>query len=247
MANFEPMKKYILLLMDEIINSYSLSGPFLDAGCGRGDISLHLAQKGWMGLAVDFSPESIKIAQETLSPYKVQAEVMDLFAVKGEFRTIVMATVIEHIKDDKELLRHLRSCYPKDGRKGYLIISMPTNPKKEWRWDDDFYGHYRRYEKEAVNSLLNDCQFRMLEFWDYTFPVFWAMRRLYTRLLPPKNSKGETKEEHSAASSMQSAWETGKLSRRVSQLPLWPLVFAAQKSFRRKRFGFEAIVLAETI
>ncbi len=247
MANFEPLKRYILKLMDEMIDQYNLTGPFLDAGCGIGDVSLRLAKRGWEGLAVDFSPEAIKICRKNLQPYKVRTEAMDLFAVKGEFKTIVMTTVIEHIKEDTAILKHLRTCYPKDGAKGYFIVSMPTNPKKEWRWDDDFYGHYRRYEKESLEKQLASCGFKMLEFWNYTFPVFWALRRVYTRILPKKIAGGETKEENTSESSLQSAWDMGKTSTIISKIPIWPLIYAVQKPFKRGRAGFEAIVLAETV
>ena len=232
--------------MDELIETYSLSGPFLDAGCGRGDVSLHLAQKGWEGLAVDASPAALQVARQLLDPYPVRVETMDLLEVKGEFRTIVMATVIEHVKDDTGLLRHMRSCYPKDGSKGNLLVSFPTHAK-EWRWDDDYYGHYRRYEKGSFEKLMADAGFRVLEFWDYTFPVFWIMRRMYTRLLPPIVSDAERKEDDSAESAFRNAWEMGKFSTLLGQLPIWPLVFALQRPFRRGRFGWEAIVLAETI
>lgn len=246
MANFEPLKKYIFLLMDRLIDQYSLSGPFLDAGCGRGDVSLYLAQKGWEGLAVDFSPGAVQVARGVLQPYKVRVEAMDLLAVKGEFRTIVMATVIEHVKDDSGMLRHLRTLYPKDGGKGYFLVSIPTK-ESEWRWDDNFYGHYRRYEREQFEKLLADCGFRTLEFWDYSFPIFWLMRRMYTWLLIPKVAGDGSKEDHSAASSLRSAWEMGKFSLFLSKLPVWWLVFALQYPFRRSRFGSEAIVLAETV
>lgn len=246
MANFEPLKRYILKLMDEMIAQYHLSGPFLDAGCGIGDVSLHLAKRGWEGLAVDFSTEAIAIARKNLQSYNVRAEAGDLFAIKGAFKTIVMATVIEHVKEDTAILKHLRTCFPKDGTKGHFIVSMPTNPQKEWRWDDDFYGHYRRYEKEAFEKQLAACGFKMLEFWDYTFPAFWAMRRLYTRILPKKVAGGETNEANTAKSSMQSAWEMGTATAVLSKIPVWPLVYALQRPFKRGRAGFEAIVLAET-
>ena len=32
---------------------------FIDIGCGKGDVSAHLARKGWQGMAIDFSDAAI--------------------------------------------------------------------------------------------------------------------------------------------------------------------------------------------
>src|SRR3989304_5369857 len=73
MANFAPLKSYMLFLMDACVKKYSVLWPFLDAGCGKGDVSLHFAKQGWHGKAVDDSVPAIAFAKETLSPFsKVQ-------------------------------------------------------------------------------------------------------------------------------------------------------------------------------
>jgi len=173
MANFPPLKKHILNLIDELIESHKLTtGTFLDVGCGIGDISLHLAKRGWRGRAIDFSAAAIVKARVSLAPYPVTAAVDDLFNVKGKFDLIVMATVIEHIKNDTVALQYLRSLLPAEPDAAHLIISMPINPQKEWRWDDDFYGHYRRYNPTYLKQQLKECGFEVIEFWDYTYPVF---------------------------------------------------------------------------
>jgi SAM-dependent methyltransferase len=244
MVSFAPLKKYVLQVMDELIDAHGLEGPFLDAGCGRGDVAQHLAQRGWEGMAIDFSPEAVQVAQKNLQGYPVQAQVGNLMEITREFRTIVSCTVIEHVKDDAALLRQFRRCMP---RGGGLILSMPTNPACEWRWDDDYYGHYRRYEKDKLQHLLADCGFEMLELCDYTFPVFWAMRRVYVRLFPVKKPLSAIPEENTAMSSLRDAFEMGPLARIVAALPVWGLVFALQRPFRHGGRGFEAILVARAI
>jgi len=49
--------------------------------------------------------------------------------------------VLEHIKNDQQVLRKLSSLLVKGG---FLVMAVPSNPD-EWSWDDDFYGHFRRY------------------------------------------------------------------------------------------------------
>ena len=60
MANFSPWKKYMLELVDEMVVKNNLSQPFLDIGCGNGDVTLHFAQKGWHGMAIDPSITAIE-------------------------------------------------------------------------------------------------------------------------------------------------------------------------------------------
>jgi len=247
MANFPPFKKHIINLIEEMIDIHGLSGPFLDIGCGIGDISLPLAKRGLAGEAIDFSATAINEAKKNLQPYRVDTRVADLFEIKQQFKLIILTTVIEHIKEDTRALKHLRSCLPAEPGQGHLILSMPINPKKEWRWDDDFYGHYRRYDQHELVQQLQTCGFRVIEFWDYTWPVFWLMRRLYTKILPRKLPQEAIKESNTAASSLHSAWEIGCGSRLLSRLPVWSLVYAIQRPWRKKLRGFEAIILAQTI
>ncbi|MBL8414926.1 MAG: class I SAM-dependent methyltransferase [Propionivibrio sp.] len=245
-----PFKNYSLRMIDQMIEAHDLAGPFLDAGCGRGDVALHLAQNhGWQGLAVDFSDAALGAARQALNGYPVEVRAADLLALEGHFRTIVMCTVIEHIKDDRAVLRHLRGCIGGDAndRDGCLIISMPSNPTTEWRWDDDFYGHYRRYTRDDVDRLLRDTGFEMIEFWDYTYPVFWAMRRVYTALFPAREPMAEVPEVNSASSAMQNAWEMGLATRMITALPIWPLVFRWQERYKLGPAGFEAIALARAV
>lgn len=250
MPNFVPFKNYSLRMIDQLIAMHGLEGPFLDAGCGRGDVALHLAQRhGWCGLAVDFSDAALGAARQALAGHLVQVRAADLTALEGPFRTTVMCTVIEHIKDDRAVLQHLRGCIggAAGDRDGHLIISMPSNPATEWRWDDEFYGHYRRYTREDVDQLLRDSGFQMLEFWDYTYPVFWAMRRAYTALLPARKPLDEMPETNSASSAMQNAWDMGLATRMITALPIWPLVFSWQERYKHGAAGFEAIALARAI
>lgn len=249
MPNFLPFKQYAISLIDRMVDQHRLRGPFLDAGCGRGDVALHLATRyGWEGVAADFSEEAVVHARKALATKPgVRVVAGPLDAIEGRFSTVVLCTVIEHVADDRALLRHLRSCCGTNDGAGHLIISMPTDPEREWRWDDDFYGHYRRYTRADVERLLGESGFRLIAYWDYTFPVFWAMRRAYTAILRPRRPVAAIKEQSSAASALQSAWDLGLVTTVVEKLPIWPLVFGLQWRFRGGSRGFEAIALAETV
>ena len=60
MANFRPLKQHMFLCLDRFIAEYGLRGPFLEIGCGKGDVSAHLAERhGMSGVAIDFSDAAI--------------------------------------------------------------------------------------------------------------------------------------------------------------------------------------------
>ena len=60
MANFKPLKNYLIELIDQMVSEYHAQGPFLDAGCGQGDIAEHFAAKEWSGQAIDLSTTAVE-------------------------------------------------------------------------------------------------------------------------------------------------------------------------------------------
>ena len=100
MASFPPFKAYILATLDELIERHRLTGPFLDLGCGRGDVAVRLARRGWSGVAVDAAPSVRALASAALAAYpQVQAGAALL---DGErFNTVLLMDVLEHVADDR--------------------------------------------------------------------------------------------------------------------------------------------------
>jgi SAM-dependent methyltransferase len=237
-ANFLPFKAYLLSLLDELIDRHGLTDPFLDFGCGIGDVALHLAHRGWSGAAVDSSPVSRALAATALAPHpRVQVKES---ADGGSFGTVVMLDVLEHIADDHGTLAALAARQPAGGR---LVLTVPTNQEREWRWDDDLYGHLRRYQPDALRSLLEASGYRVEEMWEVSFPVFWLLRRGYTAIKRRPSLLG-TPGERTRVSVTVDAWDLGLASDLLSRLP-WTPVFALQRRFRhRLDRGNEAMVLA---
>ena len=230
MANFVPLKNYMLYCLDRFIGQYGLDAPFLEIGCGKGDVSAHLARKGWHGLAIDFSDAAIAEARATLAPYPgVAVRNQPLADVTGTWNTIVLWDVLEHIDDDAAALRAIERLLRPGGR---LLIAVPSNPR-EWRWDDDFYGHYRRYTVDDLTRRLTAAGLAPEVFWDFTFPVFWALRRIYTRLkrAPPVTTD---KEASTKASATRNAWDVPLVSRVLDRTgALWrPLFWLQFRLFR---------------
>lgn len=225
MANFVPLKNYMLYCLDRMIGQHGLTGPFLEIGCGRGDVSAHLARKGWRGTAIDFSEAAIAQARATLAPYPhVTVRQQAIHEIAGTWSTVILWDVLEHIDDDAGALRAIeRLLHPG----GSLVLAVPSNPR-EWRWDDDFYGHCRRYTVDGLSARLTAAGLEPILCWDFTFPVFWALRRAYTRLKrapPPVPDRAAA----TKASATVNAWDLPLLSRLLDRTAsLWAPVYGLQ-------------------
>ena len=243
MANFVPLKNYMLYCLDRFIGQHGLAGPFLEIGCGRGEVSAHLARKGWQGTAIDFSDAAIAEARVTLAPYpEIAVRNQPLVEVTGAWNTIILWDVLEHIDDDAAALRAIERLLFPGGR---LLIAVPSNPR-EWRWDDDFYGHYRRYSVDDLTRRLTGAGLTPEAFWDFTFPVFWAMRRVYTRLKRATPAELD-KEAATKASATRNAWEVPVVSQLLDHTAaLWlPLYWLQFRLFRgATAMGHEFFALA---
>ena len=150
MANFKPLKKYLLILIDQFSELEKFTSPFLDVGCGIGDISLHYAQKGFSGLAIDLDEQTVKIAKKNLENYpQITVEQKNVFDLMGKFKTIFVCDVLEHIEDDKSEIKLAANLLSKEGR---LVVLAPAFQFLFSEWDRAL-GHYRRYNAEMLKSL----------------------------------------------------------------------------------------------
>lgn len=245
MANFSPLNDYVLYIFNILIPKYKLKPPFLDAGCGVGYASKYLASRGWDGKAIDLSSDAIKITRKELSQLpKVKVAKQGILDQKGEFNTIVMIDVIEHMKNDKEVLQKINTLL---AHNGYILLAFTSNPR-EWRWDDDFYGHYRRYTVKDIRNKLKKSGLNPKEFIEYTFPTFWFIRRLYTFLQKPPKENFKDKTKRTNSSSTSSSWKTSPLFKQFMALKyLWNVIFFIQFHFFKKftKYGFAALVVAQ--
>jgi len=242
-ANFAPLKQHMLACLDGYVVAEGLAPPFLDIGCGAGDVAEHLARRGWTGTAIDGSASALARARERLAPYPgVDVREGWIDDLDGTWRTVLMWDVLEHLDDDRGALeRVVRLIAPG----GHLLVAVPSNPR-EWRWDDDFYGHVRRYTDASLRQLLADAGLRVVAIEDFTFPMYWALRRVYTRVKRPAPAGGDA-QQATLASATRNAWDMGVVSRLAqASAPLWrPLNRLQHRLFRRMTArGHEVFALA---
>jgi SAM-dependent methyltransferase len=245
MPNFPPLRRYVFSVVDRWIARHGLESPFLEVGCGTGDLAVHLAGKGWTGTAFDSSAEALSRARQALAPYPGIRVVADGLAgvPDGAFRTVFLMDVLEHVQDDAGLLRTLAG---KLAPGGSLVLLTPVNPG-EWGHDDDIYGHFRRYGWEELADKLAGAGLARVEQWNVTVPFIWALRRLYLRALPGKSREGG-QDSLTAASSFYNPWSQNALLRGAGALLglkiWWAPLFWLQDRFNWSTGGHAAMFLA---
>lgn len=247
MANFLPLKNYMFYILDKVISQYPFTSPFLDIGCGKGDLVKHMTLKGFTGRGIDYSEKAVEIAKKRLAVFpNVKIEKKSLFDLEDEkFSTIFLWDGLEHLENDALVLEKIFSLLFSGG---YVLLIVPSHPK-EWRWDDDFYGHYRRYTPEDIRMKLTNAKLNPLIIYDCTYPIFWFMRRVYTSLTSPyPMDTYKEKEIRTKMSSTVNSWEMPILSSLLNNSYHWwkPFYFIQYHFFRNKlNKGHEIFVLAK--
>jgi SAM-dependent methyltransferase len=244
MANFRPLTRYLCYCLDQLIDRYGLAAPFLDMGCGAGEFSRHLARRGWQGTAIDYSEDAQERARQNLQALpRITLEQRSLFDVTGRYQTVLILDVLEHVENDQAVLNKVTAVLQPGG---FAVIGVPYNPP-EWRWDDDFYGHVRRYTQAELREKLAAAGLVPIVFWDISFPVFWLLRRLYTRLKASPAHLPDDAETRTKLSTVQSAWDIPVVAPLLEMLQFlwWPLYWLQFALFRQQlRHGHALLVLA---
>lgn len=144
-------------------------GSFLEVGAGTGTITRTFLNQGYQGACWDVTPENRAVLRRNLSGYGAQAVVPETLpsASDTKFDYIFAFEVLEHIRDDKAALSDWSRRLRPGGR---ALISVPAHQRKFSR-DDEFVGHYRRYEREGVKALLADAGYHDIRVINYGFPL----------------------------------------------------------------------------
>jgi len=179
-------------LILDLIQKYSIidrKSCILEIGPGRGVLISEFktlfkdAQFDVVEPNKEFHPFLIKIVRKI---YPFCLEHLKI-SKKQKYDVIVMLDVLEHIKDDASAIRKIKTLLKKDG---YLILTIPAN-KFLYSYHDMFLGHYRRYSKKEIVSLLKRNGFRIVfaSFYNTVFflPVI-VLRKILSKLFRPKRS-----------------------------------------------------------
>jgi 2-polyprenyl-3-methyl-5-hydroxy-6-metoxy-1,4-benzoquinol methylase len=149
----------------------------LDLGCGRGEIVADLKRRNpsarCIGLDGATNPswrhrggiEFLKLDLETLTIDDPQ-----ITRLRQNVDLLICSEVIEHMDDDRRLVRHMHALLKNGGR---LVLTAPAGPVAHI---DRYFGHRRHYSRKGVASLLTECGFVVTSSSASGFPFFNAYR-----------------------------------------------------------------------
>lgn len=118
-----------MALVLETVDRYARpGGRALDIGCGTGFLLERLAQRGFSGVGVDLSPESVEIAQARLAELgaadRLQAQVGSAYEPPdGPFDLVTITDVLEHLEDPGACLR---AAHDRLAPGGVVVVSTPN-------------------------------------------------------------------------------------------------------------------------
>ena len=147
---------------------------FLEVGCGAGDTSHKLLERGYNGVGIDFSPTAIEQASRKLMPFieegrynLIEANFLDNPPLSNDFNIVMSLFVMEHVQDDVGFLRLLKS---KVRPGGHIIISVPGR-KDKWSLEDETTGHLRRYDREDLFKVFEQAGISKPTVWSIAVPI----------------------------------------------------------------------------
>jgi SAM-dependent methyltransferase len=149
----------------------------LEVGCGTGNISNFLTQKGYQVIGCEFHAEAIHTAWPGFKI--VQGDANNLPFEDNRFDIVGLFDVIEHFHDDippvKEAVRVVR-----DG--GIVALTVPAR-EELWSYIDEVSLHKRRYTKETVKKIFRETNLN-------TLLIEYIFMSLY---IPLKHIRGKRK------------------------------------------------------
>jgi SAM-dependent methyltransferase len=216
-------------------------GRVLEIGVGAGDMALSLARLGYVVDGIDASEGAV--AEATARAGSVaRIEKLDLFDLPkhfapGTFDGLIAMEVLEHVRDDASAARVMAELLAPGG---VAIITVPAHPRL-FANDDRAVGHYRRYARGEIASVLHAAGFSIETLLCYGYPLANLLKWVRAKRSSPPE-QGIPPERLSDDSGINAALPRAlrPLSRRGVMLPfLW-----TQRAFLNSDRGEGYVVAA---
>lgn len=222
-------------LFVEIAKRYPPSGEIFEVGAGHGVVSIALQNAGFRVIAVEPTINWARHARERGIEEVVCATLENSGFGAGTLSNLGMFDVLEHIPNDMEYLRYVRSLMKTGGR---FYCAVPAH-NLLWSSEDEHGGHCRRYALGNLCHKMGVAGFT-IEYGTYYFrplvlPIL-LLRSFPTALgLRSARTPGTSQREH--------CLQPGMVSRGIARLLAGELKTIAAGG--RIRFGASCVVVAK--
>lgn len=126
----------------------------IEAGCGMGSMACRLAESfDYRGYEPDL--ESFQAAERRLAAIGRGEVVNGVLPERPDrqFDLLVAFEVLEHVEDDRTVLRGWCD-WVKPG--GHVMLSVPAHPDR-FGPSDELVGHFRRYSRSSVTEVMREA------------------------------------------------------------------------------------------
>lgn len=176
---FSPNARLRFDVIRRTLDAFDGSGSFLEIGCGQGAaatiLATHFAYTGYEPDPVSFQTASARIGP--LDDGRVINDFLPsapdhLYDIVGAFE------VLEHLEFDRAAIREWVGWLRPDG---HLIVSVPAHPDR-YGPSDVRVGHFRRYSRTEITSLLAEAGLVDVVTIAYGFPLGYLLEWVRNRI-----------------------------------------------------------------
>ena len=139
----------------------------LDAGCGTGELSGNLVNRGFNVIALDLGFESIhrahaKYSKENINIPFVQGDVYRLPYKDGCFDAVVISEILEHLEKPQDALREAARILRPGG---HIIVSTPYRESLRFTLcihcnkKTPITAHLHSFDEKILKTMLNQAGF----------------------------------------------------------------------------------------
>lgn len=139
-------------LVAELVPTVDVAATALDVGCGTGDLTRLLADRGYQATGVDLEPAMLRIARERSAGQPVayrEAGLADLDPADGRYDLVLCLNVLDWIEDLTSAFDQLRRLVRPGGE---LLLSVPHPFKDSGTWARRWNGDRWVYDDFAVTG-----------------------------------------------------------------------------------------------
>lgn len=149
----------------------------LEIGCGTGNV-LQALEKNFPDdriIGMDLFQEGLQLARQRVNCPLIQADLAHP-PIDMDFDLVGMFDVLEHIKDDRAVLKQIFQLV-KPG--GFLLLTVPADPRL-WSYFDLASHHVRRYTQIGLRETVLQAGFAekfISPYIAFTYPLVWLGRK----------------------------------------------------------------------
>ena len=130
----------------------------LDLGCGIGEFGRCKPSGGLKVFGIDINKNNLREARKWESVVLCDLDEEKIPFRSGSFDAVLAKDILEHVYRPWKIMAEINRVLVTDGR---LLVNAPL-PKPDVVWND--YTHVRGFTKQALQQLLMDYGFEVMQF-----------------------------------------------------------------------------------